>query len=91
MREFLRKIFTGRYGSYGTDELTRFFLRTAIVLLILSLIVEPLSFLYYGTLIILIMCYCRLFSRNITKRSRENEIYRKQVKKIKAVFSRKDR
>ena len=89
MRDFLRRLLNGRYGSYGTDELTRVFLRAAIVFLLLSLLVPPLSFLYYVTFIMLAMCYFRLFSRNITKRSRENESYKKQIKKIKGVFSRK--
>lgn len=88
MRDFLRKILTGRYGLYGTDELTRFFLRASIVLLILSLIIEPLGFLYYGTILMLAMCYFRLFSRNIPKRTRENDIYKRQMRKIKSIFKR---
>ena len=91
MRDFLRKLFTGRYGSYGTDELTRFFLRAAIVLLVLSLIIEPLWFLYFGTIIMLALCYFRLFSRNITKRTRENDIYKRQIRKLNSFFKRKDR
>ncbi len=86
MREFMRKMFTGRYGLHGTDELTRFFLRSAIVLLVLSLIIEPLGFLYYGTIIILLISYFRLFSRNISKRTRENEAYKKLVKNIRNIF-----
>lgn len=88
MREFLRKLFSERYGLNGTDELTRFLLQSAIVMLVLSLIIEPLSWLFYGTIIILFLCYFRLFSKNIAKRSRENEVYRKQVKKIKSIFGR---
>ena len=88
MRDFMRRLFNGRYGSYGTDALTRLFLRAAIVMLILSLVLEPLSFLYYGTLIMLAICYFRLFSRNISKRSKENEAYKKQLKKIKGIFHR---
>ncbi len=88
MREFLRKVFAGRYGLSGTDELTRFLLRTAIVMLVLSLIIEPLSWLFYGTIILLLFCYFRLLSKDIAKRSRENEVYKRQVKKIKSIFVR---
>ena len=89
MRDFMRRLFSGRYGSYGTDELTRFFLRLAIVFLVLSLIVSPLSFLYYFCIAMLAMCYFRLFSKNISKRTRENDTYKKQAKKIKSFFNRK--
>ena len=91
MRDYLRRLFYGRYGAQGTDALTRFFLRVAIVLMILSLLLEPLSFLYYGTILLLVMCYFRLFSKNISKRTKENETYRKLIRKIKGIFSRKYR
>ena len=86
MRELLRRLFEGRYGSQGTDELTRFLLRLAIILLIVSLIIDPLSFLYYVAFIILICCYLRLFSKNTSKRYHENEIFKSYLRKLKGIF-----
>ena len=88
MRNFMRRFFKGRYGFYGTDELTRFLLRLAIVLFILSLIIVPLSFLYYIAFIILGYSYFRLLSKNIEKRNRENELFKKNLRKLKTFFKR---
>lgn len=89
MRNFLRRLFHGRYGSYGSDSLTRFLLALAIVLLLTSIVVEPLAFLYYVAFIDLILCYLRLFSRNITKRYRENEIFVDFVSKLRRPFKKR--
>lgn len=88
MRKFLLKLFNGRYGLNGTDELTRFLLHVAVVFLILSLVIEPFSCLYYGAIFILLLCYLRLFSRNISKRSKENDAYKRLIKKIKRFFNK---
>ncbi len=81
MREFFYRFFKGRYGSYGTDILTRFLLVVAVVCLLAS-ICTPLDLLYYLSFIILIYCYFRLFSKNITKRYHENEIFNSFLKKL---------
>lgn len=89
MREFLRRLFYGRYGSYGSDKLTRFLLFLSILLLLLSITIEPLAFLYYVAFIDLIFCYFRLLSRNITKRYRENEAFESFIKKLRWPFKKK--
>ena len=61
-------------GRYGQDELNRVILFIALVLLILSMF-QPMRFLYVFALLILVYAYFRMFSRNITKRSRENQWY----------------
>ncbi len=88
MREFMRRLFNGRYGSQGTDDLTRFLLRLAIVFFALSVIFEPLSFLYYFAFIMLIFCYFRLFSKKIDKRTHENEQFKIFFRKLKRLFIR---
>ena len=89
MRNLLRQLFQGRYGSYGSDRLTRFLLLLAVILLLLSITIAPLAFLYYVAFIDLIVCYLRLFSRNITKRYRDNEIFVKYTDKLRNIFKKK--
>ena len=89
MRNLLRQLFQGRYGSYGSDRLTRFLLLFSVILLLLSITIEPLAFLYYVAFIDLILCYIRLFSKNITKRYRENEIFVKYTDKLLNILKKK--
>lgn len=86
MKDFFTRLFQGRYGSYGTDLLTRFLLVEAFICLLLSVIAPPLGFLYYVAFVILIYCYFRLFSKNITKRYKENERYLSIRKKVIGFF-----
>ena len=89
MREIIKRLFNGRYGSYGTDTLTRVLFGIAIALLVLSVLVTPLGFLYYVAFAILAYGYYRLMSKNITKRYRENEVFKKHLKKIRDVLCKK--
>ena len=89
MKKFFIRLFQGRYGSYGTDKLTKFLLVEAFICLLLSVIAAPLSFLYYVAFLILIYCYFRLFSRNITKRYKENQLYLSIRKKVTDLFKRR--
>lgn len=75
------------YGRYGADGLGKFLLVTAIVFMFLS-ILSPLSFLYPVSLILLVWCYFRMFSKNIQKRYQENCVYYKYVNKVKDFFKR---
>ncbi len=86
MRSFFRRLFRGRYGSYGTDKLTRFLLVLAVICLLTSILIISLDFMYYVAFILLIYCYYRLLSKNITKRYKENEVYTKVEHKIRSLF-----
>ena len=77
MHNLLYRLFQGRYGSYGTDILTRFLLVIAVILLLISIVFTPLNFCYYIAFVILIFCYFRLFSKNIAKRYQEKETFEK--------------
>ena len=71
MREKLRRFMIGRYG---TDGLNQFLSMASIVLLLLSLLTRFSLFTWLG-LALLILCYYRSLSRNISKRTEENYQY----------------
>ena len=68
MREKLRQFMIGRYG---TDGLNQFLSITSLVLLLIAIISRVNLFTYLGAAL-LIFCYSRTFSRNISKRTEEN-------------------
>ena len=68
MREKLRQFMIGRYG---TDGLNQFLSITSLVLLLIAIISRVNLFTYLGATL-LIFCYYRTFSRNISKRTEEN-------------------
>ena len=68
MREKLRQFMIGRYG---TDGLNQFLSIAALVLLLIAIISRVSLFTYLGAAL-LIFCYYRTFSRNISKRTEEN-------------------
>ena len=84
LREKLAKLM---YGRYGVDQLGRSMLIFARVLCVLSLFVpRRLSgIIYYISLILIILMYIRMFSKNIQKRYQENNKYLS----LKASFLRK--
>ena len=59
-------------GRYGTDELNKALLAAALVLIIVDLLVRW-RFIDILTVLLLIYIYCRMFSRNINARYRENQ------------------
>ena len=68
MREKLRQFMIGRYG---TDGLNQFLSIASIVMLLISLITRVSLFTYVG-MVLLILCYYRSLSRDISKRTEEN-------------------
>ena len=68
MREKFRQFMIGRYG---TDGLNQFLSIASIVMLLISLITRVSLFTYVG-MVLLILCYYRSLSRNISKRTEEN-------------------
>lgn len=74
MRNWLRKVMTGRYG---VDEFSRFLNMTAMLSLVLSVLFDngiSVFFLLvaFGSLF---WNYTRMFSRNTYKRRAENNVY----------------
>ena len=59
-------------GRYGVDQLNRFLLIVALVLIVIDMFVRS-RILHFLTIILLIYTYSRMFSRNIRARSTENQ------------------
>ena len=87
MRRRLEQFMQGRYG---TDEFSRFIMTVTLVLLVLNMITR-LPILYLVALILLVYCYFRMFSRNISKRSSENSAYLQKTEKIRSSFAKMKR
>ena len=68
MREKFRQFMIGRYG---TDGLNQFLSMSSIVMLLVSLLTRVSLFTWLGAAL-LILCYYRSLSRNISKRTEEN-------------------
>ena len=82
MKEKLQRFMSGRYGY---DNLSRFLSVLALIVFILgTLLLPPISNFAF---VLLIICYFRMFSRNIYKRANENMIYLQIRKKILKGFS----
>ena len=71
MREKLRRFMIGRYG---TDGLNQFLSIASLVLLLISLLTRISLFTWAGV-VLLVLCYYRSLSRNISKRTEENYKY----------------
>jgi predicted RNA-binding Zn-ribbon protein involved in translation (DUF1610 family) len=71
MKEKIRHFMTGRYG---VDELTRFILLFDCLLMVLSFIIRS-DVLNFICILLIIICYVRMFSKNHSHRYKENQIY----------------
>ena len=84
LRERLQRFM---YGRYGVDGLGQFMIWTSVICMLLSwFIARPL----FNTiaLVLLIVSYFRIFSRNIQKRYQENCTYYRYVNKVKDFFKK---
>ena len=68
MKERMQRFMAGRYGN---DQLHQFIFIVAIISMVLEIITRQ-SLFYTLTLVLLILAYVRVFSRNINKRYEEN-------------------
>lgn len=88
MREKLQRFMWGRYGN---DQLNRFLMVVMLAGLVLSMIFRFGGPFYFIALAALTWSYFRMFSRNIAKRSAENQWYLNQSRKVKGFFQKKKR
>ena len=58
-------------GRYGVDQLNFFMLVLGIVIMVVAMIFR-IPYVSYVSILLLILCYWRMFSRNVYKRSGEN-------------------
>ncbi len=74
MNSFKDKIARFMYGRYGMDQLSRNLSLICLVLLIVTMFVRN-NVIYMIALFGIVYTYFRVFSRNISRRSEENEKY----------------
>lgn len=61
-------------GRYGVDQLSRFYLGIALILLVVS-IFSHLGIFYIVGIVLLVYTYYRMFSKNISKMYAQNQKY----------------
>ena len=76
MNSFKDKMARFMYGRYGMDQLSRNLSLICLVLLIITMFVRT-NVIYMIALVGIVYTYFRVFSRNISRRSEENEKYLK--------------
>ena len=76
MNSFKDKMARFMYGRYGMDQLSRNLSLICLVLLIVTMFVRN-NVIYMIALVGIVYTYYRVFSRNISRRSEENEKYLK--------------
>ena len=87
MRGLKEKFYRFMQGRYGNDQLNRFLIATAMVLLILSMFTTDV--LYTVAVIAMVFAYYRMFSKKIYKRSEENQKYLQLEWKAKNFWAKK--
>ena len=75
-------------GRYGADQLSRFMLGLCIVCLVIKIFTREQA-VYVLALVILGVCYFRMFSRNYAKRSAENQRYLDATRGARTWFQRR--
>ena len=81
------KLMRFMYGRYGVDTFSRCIVGVGLVLTVITLFVNSsiLSLLGIGTIA---YAYFRILSRNIYKRSAENQLFLKKTAKIRQKFTK---
>lgn len=77
-------------GRYGADAFSRFLLWASVICVLVSGFAPGIagSILYTISVVGLIYCYFRMFSRNYEKRYRENQMFLNRTAGIRSFFSR---
>ena len=83
MKERLRAFMIGRYGQ---DNLNRFLSIASLIIMVISMF-TGIVFLNSFAMVLLILSIIRMFSKNIGKRSQENDAYLRIKGKITGWYS----
>lgn len=75
------------WGRYGNDRFNQFLILCAVVCLVISFFAGS-PFYILGT-VVMVYVYYRMFSRNVNRRTMENQRYLKQEMKIRSFFIKK--
>ncbi|MBQ9141437.1 MAG: hypothetical protein IJX63_06535 [Lachnospiraceae bacterium] len=84
MREKLVRFMQGRYG---VDQLNRFLMILAMVLMVFSVLGADICYLL--AIVVMVYAYYRMFSKQIYKRSGENQKYLEYEWKVKGWLGKK--
>lgn len=87
MRNLKEKFIRFMQGRYGNDQFNRFLMFVSIALLILSMFAGNIFYLL--AIVTMGYAYYRMFSKQIYKRSGENQKYLQLSWKVKANWSKK--
>lgn len=83
MREKLQRFMMGRYGN---DQLNNALIILALIMFVLQIIFKFSLFSILGYAFWL-LCFYRMFSRQVYKRSNENVIYLNKTRRLRHSFS----
>lgn len=78
-------------GRYGVDQFSKSMLIAGLVVILLSSFFTRTgagTLFYFLGWVLIIYCYFRIFSRNISKRYAENQAYLAKTYKIRVFFQR---
>ena len=84
MKEKLIRFMIGRYGM---DQFSRFLMWTTLVIMVIGTFTHPI--VYCVGFVGMIYMYFRIFSKNWTKRSAENQWYLRKSYAIRTWFNKK--
>lgn len=84
------KFYRFMIGRYGIDEFYYFFLYSYIILVCISLFLK-VPYLFWIELVLFVIMFYRVFSKNISRRRKENATYLKVRNRILKPFQNKKR
>ena len=87
MNRFKQSFSRFMYGRYGMDQLSRCLSYVVLVLIILTFFLRS-NVIYTVALLGIVYIYFRMFSRNISRRSAENQKYMKIYYKFMSKFNK---
>lgn len=83
---YINKLYKFMYGRYGIDNLYRFLGVIYLILILINIFIKSNILTVIELILVFIIIY-RVFSKNITKRKKENELYLKIKNKIINIFN----
>lgn len=87
MKQKIQQFMSGRYG---TDQFGQFLLITAIISMVISMLTGATIFNTFSVLL-LILCYYRMLSKNYSRRYAENTKYLQYAGKVTGFFHSRKR
>jgi len=85
IRNFINKFQKFMYGRYGQDSLNRFLSFVSLALCVLSFFIHSVV-IVVAILTVFVLIFFRTFSKNFTRRRRENQIYTQAAKPVMRFF-----